>query len=124
MEGCRTGARKEGLDPEACVLYASVLPKTLPSNTSSASGLGEKELEAFERYKAKHKPGTYGAFAISDLDVYSTRWDQASAAQARENALEGCLGRVASDLADDPFSRDVVRRLSLDKCRIVHEFGP
>lgn len=130
---CGLEALSEGQDPKECVLYASVLPRSLDAKAAASggsgklpSGLGQNAYSIFVgEYQSKQIPDTYGAFAISGLaqDAYSVGFS--SEAAARDRAIAECEAFVAKVLVPYPKSiRDLMRENDLDRCWVVHVHRP
>lgn len=63
---CQEQSKDIGAAPSDCVLYASIIPKSLNSSTHKAKGFPEKLHDYEQRYRQEQRPGLFGAHATSD----------------------------------------------------------
>lgn len=131
--GCGLQAVSAGENPKACILYASVLPRSLdPTEAASRgygklpSGLGQNAYGAFVGdYQRRQKPNKFGAFAISGFAQDGYSYGLGSETAARDHAIGACEASLAKALIPYPRDlRDFLRHNNLDRCWVVHVHRP
>ncbi len=116
-------SNREGKPRRRCALYASSIPRKLPSNTVNATGLSEACLRWYSM-KYKRMPvrkGTFSAFAWAGFGKCSLTRNAETEDEAKVAAIKSCRKFVSRSLLRFPQTvQTEIRRRELDKCEIIH----
>jgi hypothetical protein len=123
---CKIEARFENIDPEGCVLYATIVPKGFVGSRSPENGVSQRAEKSFqEEYIAGQRSNSFGAFAISGMSEWGYSHSRGSEAEAISAAVQYCQQQVAGTLSGfNDEARSYARKLGFDRCFAVDVAEP
>ncbi len=106
--------------PEACILYARVLPRKYQASASDVT-MSRAANKEFQEYTRLQNRGRAGAFAISASGAVGYSWAEYSRAAAEKEALRRCAKSARQIFKNAPTQLRPIFASPLQQgCRTIH----